>query len=176
MARPTFYIFCNRFIETALTIACSPTIACSDKKAGRLHVTFLWVTLFYKWFGLDVPLTRLELYIIIFWYQLWKALSCYHPSQRITNFMNRTVEGFTHKYMFSLEARWSKMHPCCVLIHAFPYVNNYFQFRWIFSIWIFLNTICSLSQNSKIAEKQDGSKHNSITQCPIFMKFGTNVS
>ena len=37
------------------------------------------------------------------------------------------------------------------------------------------NMFCLLSQNSKIAEKENGSKRNSITQCPILIKVGTNV-
>ena len=43
------------------------------------------------------------------------------------------------------------------------------------SILIFLHIFCSLPQKSKIADEQNGSKRNSITQCPILMKFDTNV-
>ena len=41
----------------------------------------------------------------------------------------------------------AKMHSYWVLIHAFQYINDYLYV---------LNTFCSLSQNSKIAEKRTG--------------------
>ena len=56
----------------------------------------------------------------------------------------------------------------------------FFNFNGTFFLIFFLvnfdtNTSCLLSQNSKIAEKENGSKRNSIAQCSILMKFVTNV-
>ena len=51
-------------------------------------------------------------------------------------------------------------------------LNGNFYFLSILIFWI---TFCSLPQNSKIAEKENGSNRNSITQCPILMKIVTNI-